>query len=135
MSTTFEVYPKTRELPTFEGLLERSTGELHRFLNAIGVGVRPRIHVRLQRSLDHAHLPFSLRDPLRWGPETYAWFMVGDVPGGTDAYFRDDAARIAEEWRGEFDNSKCQPLESLIREARGSGTAGRFGARPGSRPS
>jgi hypothetical protein len=79
MSTTFEVYPRTRELPTFAELLDRSTKELHAFLDSVGVSARPRIDVRLQRRSDHAHQAFALGDPLRWDAEMYAWFTVGDV--------------------------------------------------------
>src|SRR5947209_8651687 len=78
MSTTFEVYPRTKALPTFGAIIDRSTMELHRFLESIGLRSRPRIHLRLQACKDHAHLPFSLDDPAKWDEERYAWFMVGD---------------------------------------------------------
>ena len=120
MSTTFEVYPRTRELPTFAELVDRSTKELHAFLDSVGVGARPRIEVRLMRRFDHAHQAFALRDPLRWDPETYAWFMVGDVVGGTDATFDDNAPQIAETWRGELE-PKVRRLEPLISECVGVG--------------
>jgi hypothetical protein len=42
--------------------------------------------------------------------------MVGEVPGGTDAYFDDDAAKIQELWAGGFDEPRCKRLEPLIRE-------------------
>ena len=121
MSTTFEVYPRTRELPSFAELVDSSTRELHAFLDSVGVGARPRIDVRLQRRSDHAHQAFTLRDPLRWDAETYAWFMVGDVAGGTDAYFDDDASGIAERWRGELEDPKCRRLEPLLSECVGVG--------------
>jgi hypothetical protein len=116
VSTTFDVYPRTPQLPTFGALLERSTAELHHFLASVGVEARPPIHLRLQRCDDHAHLPFALADEAWWGDDVYAWFMVGDVPGGTDAYYDANAAAIAEQWQGEFDDSKCMRLEPLIRE-------------------
>lgn len=115
MSTTFEVYPRVKELPTFAAIIDRSTKELHGFLDSIGIQVRPRIHVRLQGCADHAHLPLSLNDPARWNKEAYAWFMVGDVPGGTDAYYDNDADKIRQYWEGEFENPNCRKLESLIR--------------------
>jgi hypothetical protein len=116
MSTSFEVYPRRMELPTFSAIIDRSTMELHRFLDSIGIRKRPRVHVRLQACADDAHVPFSLKDSARWNKETYAWFMVGDVPGGTDAYFDDDADEILQYWDGELGNPNCRKLESLVRE-------------------
>lgn len=116
MSTTFDVYPRSKQLPTFTELLEKSTAELHRFLASVGVEARPPIHLRLQRCEDHAHVPFSLMDKMSWADDVYAWFMVGNVAGGTDAYYDADAADIAEQWQGEFDDPKCRRIERLIRE-------------------
>jgi len=90
--------------------------ELHGFLASVGIPSRPPIHVRLQRNGDHAQLPLGLSDPCRWDPETYAWFMVGDVPGGKDAYFEADSESIRDVWRGEFEDPKCARIESVIRE-------------------
>src|SRR4051794_30719707 len=104
MSTTFEVYPRAKEMPSFATILERATNELHRFLGSVGLRSRPAIHMRLQRCADNAHLPFSPGDPARWDKDTYGWFMVGDVPGGTDAYFDDDTEEIWRLWDGEFDD-------------------------------
>jgi hypothetical protein len=37
MSTTFEVYPRTKALPSFSAIVDRSTEELHRFLDSVGI--------------------------------------------------------------------------------------------------
>jgi hypothetical protein len=116
MSTTFDVYPRTKQLPSFAEIIDRSTAELHRFLDSVGIRARPPIHMRLQRCGDHAQVPLSLDDPARWTRDTYAWFMVGETPGGTDAYYDDDAGKIQERWDGEFDDPRCKRLEPLIRE-------------------
>jgi hypothetical protein len=116
MSTTFHVYPRTRELPTFAALIERSSKELHSFLDSVGINERPPIHLRLQRREGDSHVPFSLDEPAQWSKDLYGWFMVGNVPGGADAYFDNDANQIKELWDGEFDDPKCKRLESLIRE-------------------
>jgi hypothetical protein len=116
MSTTFDVYPRTKQLPSFAAIIDRSTAELHRFLESVNIGARPRIHVRLQRREDDSHVPFSLDEPARWTEDNYAWFMVGDAAGGTDAYFDDDRAKIQELWDGGFEDPQCKRLEPLIRE-------------------
>lgn len=116
MSTTFDVYPRKREHPTFAAILDRSTEELHRFLESVGVSSRPRIQVRLQRGDDDAHLPFNLSDEARWDTNVYAWFMVGDVSGGTDAYYEDSPERIREFWEGELESPKYKDFEPMIRQ-------------------
>jgi hypothetical protein len=117
VSTTFDVYPRTSQLPTFAAILDRSTAELHRFLGSVGIHARPPIHVRLQRYEDHGHLPFDLSDEARWGKNIYAWFMVGEVPGGTDAYYDDSPEHIREFWNGELQNTKYRENEPAIRQA------------------
>jgi|SRR5262249_29779444 len=66
MSTMFEVYPRETALPTFGTIIQRSTTELHRFLDSIGIPSRPLVHMTLQACKDHAHLPFSLEDQAMW---------------------------------------------------------------------
>src|SRR5262249_44106569 len=90
--------------------------ELHRFLESVNIQERPPIHLRIQRCEIHSPVPFSLSGPARWGKDTYAWFMVGEVPGGTDAYFDDDEAKIQQIWDGAFDDPRCKRIEPLIRE-------------------
>jgi hypothetical protein len=116
MSTTFDVYPRRKELPSFATVIERSTTELHCFLESIGIRARPLIHLRIQRCEDNSHVTFSLDDPARWGKDTYGWYMVGDVPGGTDAYFDDYGANIHALWDGGFEDPRCKRIEPLIRE-------------------
>jgi hypothetical protein len=121
MSTTFEVYPGTTDLPSFAAIIDRSTAELHRFLGSVGIQARPAIHLRIHRREDDSHLPFSLDAPAHWGKDTYAWFMVGDVPGGSDAYFDDDRDQIQERWDDGFDDPRRARLEPLIRKGIGTG--------------
>ena len=87
MSTTFEVYPATRDLPTFAGLLEASLPLLHERLARYGIDARPEIEVRIQDCKTHHPVAFDFDDPLRWNDDTCAWFEIVGVAGGTDAYF------------------------------------------------
>jgi hypothetical protein len=121
MSTTFDVYPRTKLLPSFAAIIDRSTAELHRFLDSVNICARPLVHLRIQRWKDHSHVPFSLNGPARWEKDTYAWFMVGETPGGTDAYFDHDQAKIQELWDGGFDDPRRKRLEPLIRQCTATG--------------
>ena len=117
MSTHFDVYPGESCLPTFKAILDRSTLELHRFLESVGVDARPHVHVRLQRHHDHVQLPFSLSDEAKWGKGVYAWFMVGATCGGTDANYDDSPAKIREFLEEELKEPNYRPFEPKIRQA------------------
>jgi hypothetical protein len=47
MSTTFDVYPRTKQLPSFGAIIDRSTEELHHFLESVRIRARPLIHLRI----------------------------------------------------------------------------------------
>ncbi len=87
MSTTFEVYPATHELPTFAALIDATLPRLHKRLARNGIDARPQIDVRIQKNRNHKHVAFDLSDPCKWPGTTYAWFEIAGVSGGTDAYF------------------------------------------------
>jgi hypothetical protein len=72
MSTTFDVYPVTMDLPSFVAIIDRSTAELHKFLGSVGIRARPAIHLRIQRCEDDSHVPFSPDAPAYWGKDAYA---------------------------------------------------------------
>jgi hypothetical protein len=55
MSTTFAVYSRSRDFPTFQELLDRSTNELHGFLASVGISARPQVH--LQNAIFSAAVP------------------------------------------------------------------------------
>jgi hypothetical protein len=117
MSTTFEVYPGVPELPTFGALVERSTTELHRFLESVNITNRPAIDVKLQTCKEHAQRPLSFHNPLRWDKNTvYAWFSVGNVVGGTDAYFGKTEWLVREFWESELQSPKYAKMEAAIRK-------------------
>ena len=113
MSTTFDVYPSTSSIPTFRQLLDRSTTELHRFLASVDVDARPSIHVRVQYQDDDQPVPLDPQSPLTWPDDTYAWFHVANVPGGTDAYFWSVDDLTLDCWR-ELTEPRFKAREELI---------------------
>ena len=127
MSTVFEVYPHESTIPSFCELLQRSTQELHQFLNSIGIADRPEISVRLLKCHTHDPVPFSVQDAMRWAPDTYAWFTTGEIPGGTDAYFDNDSKEITSIWSEPgYDEPKYTRLQPTLRECVAVGHRWRF---------
>jgi hypothetical protein len=117
VSTTFTVHPCEHCVPTFSEILDRSTQELHRFLESVDIKARPPVHLRLQRGSDNGHTPFDLRDEARWDKSVYAWFMVGDARGGTDAYYEDSRAYIQEYWDGQKEGAEYERFRTKIRKS------------------
>lgn len=115
MSTTFDVYPGEEAIPSFAQLLERSTWELHRFLESVQIPGRPLIQVALKRCRDDSDLPLSVSQPFQWTDEAYVWFTVGQVVGGTDAYFEDRAEVINDQWQDALDDDRIQHHAPHIR--------------------
>lgn len=115
MSTTFEVFPSTESIPTFQQLLDRSTTELHRFLSSVNIDARPSIHVRVQSKDGDQPIPLDLQSRLTWPDDTYAWFHIVDVPGGTDAYFWPVDELTLDCWR-ELTEPRFEAHAELIRK-------------------
>ena len=109
MSTTFEVYPATCELPTFAALIDATLPQLHDRLARHGIDARPQIHVRIQKNRNHKHVPFELTDPLQWFDTTYAWFEIANVAGGTDAYFEPIDELTKEVWDDYLKEDQFKP--------------------------
>lgn len=86
MSTTFEVYPGTEEIPTFCQLLTYANGRLKDRLPK-GTTVEAEINVMLRRCNGNAEIPHAIDSKMNWSEDIYAWFSVSEVIGGTDAYF------------------------------------------------
>jgi hypothetical protein len=86
MSTTFEVYPRHSRIPTFSQLLTVANQALGSRLADIGAAAR--LSVEMRKSNGDELLPLDLDSPMSWNSdESYAWFFIPTVAGGTDVYF------------------------------------------------
>ncbi len=87
MSTTFEVYPGSEDIPSFSELLYHTEKEVNNYLRSMGVNRDLKVNVEIQSIKDHSKIPFQLTDRMIWDDSAYAWFYIKDIPGGTDTYF------------------------------------------------
>ncbi len=87
MSTTFDVFPSTKYMPTFGELLELANTKLKGYLNSISIFHDVKIMVQLHKNDESIILNSVLDYCLNWNDDFYAWFFVEGIPGGTDAYF------------------------------------------------
>ncbi len=84
MSTSFDVYPSSAEVPTFDVLLVKATSVIRRRLASAGVGLQRRLRFRLVDDLTNGDLGVRGDQPFRWRSSAYAWFFFEGLAGGTD---------------------------------------------------
>lgn len=89
MSTTFEVYPKTATISSFQNILDLSIIKLREFLKDFGLSYNLEIKVRLYSEETYQAQPLDLQAAAKWDESNYAWFYIPQIPGGTDVYFRE----------------------------------------------
>ena len=113
MSTTFEVYPSVTRIPTFSELLTAANRTLRSRLANIGASAQLSVEMR---SSDGDHLlSLDLDSPMAWGiDETYAWFIIPTVAGGTDGYFDqvDDLTRDV--WSDYLKIERLSPMTHTV---------------------
>ncbi|GGO40207.1 hypothetical protein [Deinococcus humi] len=86
MSTTFDVYPGSVEVPFTREVLALGASKLWAYLTSIGIDEHPQVHVKLLARGNHQKKGLILDAPFAWPEDQYMWFTVGDGQGGTDAY-------------------------------------------------
>ena len=87
MYITINVYPEIPELPDPQKLLDLSMQRLWARLKEYSIKVEPLIHVSLKPiAPDMAGPPIGPEGRDYFDVTDYAWFTVGQVPGGSDAY-------------------------------------------------
>ncbi|MFD0959679.1 hypothetical protein [Paenibacillus chungangensis] len=96
MSTTFEVYPVTSNVPTIVNVLEAANRKLQHFLSPFALKEMPIIYVRMGEEILSQH---DKNDKgMAWG-EGGAWFYVDPGSGGgTDAHYEIVDAATIEIW-------------------------------------
>lgn len=87
MSTTFEVYPGNKEIPSFSEVLYQTEIAVNSYLSSINISKKIMLNVEIQSISEHIKKPFKLTDKMIWDDSLYAWFYIKGIPGGTDAYF------------------------------------------------
>lgn len=89
MSTTFSVFPLTKEIPNFRQIIDLSTKKLNSFLKDFQFNFNANIEVRLLAKENNVEQNIDLSSPAKWIDDLYAWFSVSSVNGGADAYYRE----------------------------------------------
>jgi hypothetical protein len=87
MSTTFEVLPGKDYIPTFDELIELSSAYINAYLKSIGINEEVDLLVNLHKKDESYFNNEVLYDNAKWEDDSYAWFHIDGVAGGTDAYF------------------------------------------------
>ncbi|TYP78229.1 hypothetical protein [Paenibacillus methanolicus] len=98
MSTTFQVYPTTANIPRLTELLELANEKLHAFLRSLELEITPVIGVRIGEATIESGSSSTLT--ARWDAD-YAWFFVtpSEDGGGSDAYFSTVDELVNDMWK------------------------------------
>lgn len=115
MSTNFYVYPGKEYIPSFTELLNISNIKINDFLTNLGDVRSVIMDVKIHNNIDHSHIEFNMNDKLIWNDNSYAWFFVRGVGGGTDSYYYKITELDKEIWKEEIEtNIKAQQLQDTI---------------------
>ncbi len=115
MSTTFDVYPGNRNIPTFRNVLEEASGTINEHLSNLGVRKTIQLNVKIKEFKSDEDVRFSLDDRFIWNEDRYAWFYFDHIAGGTDVYYNQIIPINKKAWEGEIEtNSNAQKLKDVI---------------------
>lgn len=89
MSTTFDIFPTTNVLPTFEAVLLRAEAHMDRFLRNGGLLVHVDLRASIRQCEPDVELTHNATGPMEWPSTHYGWFTVEGIPGGADVYRHD----------------------------------------------
>jgi len=110
MSTSFAVFPTMDHIPSFRELLDVATDHLRAFLESYEITTSVRLAVTLHRlEPERPMVAFQMSDPAWWGKDSFAWFHVPGVEGGTDAYAR----HMDSQGRGYIEDIKAKNMNEF----------------------
>jgi len=117
LSTTFEVLPGTKVIPSYEEIIKLADLNINNFLTNIGINKIINLKVNIQKVLTHERKNFSITDKLICDEEFYSWFYIENVPGGTDCYYYINTSFHKEIWEDELrTNPNAQKNKNKIDE-------------------
>lgn len=115
MSTIFSVYPGKEYIPSFAELLDISDKRINTFLADLSGFKSIVLDVEIHKEIDHLPVSFNISDKLIWNDDSYAWFFIHGVYGGTDSYFDKIEELDKEIWKEEIkSNIKAHQLQDII---------------------
>lgn len=118
MSTTFDVYPGKEYIPSFAELLDISNKKVNDFLRNLGISKNITIDVEVHNNTGELQKKFNIHDKLIWNNESYAWFFIRGVNGGTDSYYYKITELDREIWKNEIEtNIKARELRDIINKS------------------
>jgi hypothetical protein len=102
MSTTFDVLPCKDYIPTFSEIIELADSHINTFLRSIGINEKIDLMVNIHKNDEGYVNNQVLSERAQWAEDSYAWFYINGVPGGTDAHFWSFDESEREIWKEEI---------------------------------
>jgi len=117
MSSTFDIYPIEKIIPSFKSVLDQSTKNYHGYLKDAGINIKPEIGIRLLTKNGDNEVSYDINDPFTWRDDLYLWVSIKDIHGGIDGYFFQNDKIDMEYWRDDIiPLERCKPIRSLLEE-------------------
>lgn len=103
MSTTFEVWPRSSQIPKTGLVLDRVQEVFAVRCYEMGIKNVPEVCGHLHARFDNAILeePMDATDDFSWHSDNYLWLFLKDHPGGTDVNFRENNDLDIECWNSD----------------------------------
>ena len=116
MSTSFQVYATSRDIPSFGQLLELANIRIDETLRQLGIDTRIELAARILTVETNQGTTTEFDRPVTWSSDEYAWFQVPSVgASGIDAYFLDIDDDDREMWHDlVVSNPRARTLKPLI---------------------
>jgi len=124
MSTTFDVYASTSDIPSFNDVLTLSNIYLNKELIRHSINDSYEIDVSIRKEQTHEVVLLDKSTPATWAiDDEYAWFTVNEKSGGCDAYVCDFSDYLHfEHWYDEFiDDNQATVSKAQMRKCFESG--------------
>jgi len=117
MSMTFQVLPSNKNIPHYKEILELANLFVNNYLLKIGVNKNIALDVNVYNIKTSKSKIFTIEDAVVTDEESYAWFSVNNISGGTDCYFLKNNPIYAEIWEDDLHtNTKAQENKIIIRK-------------------
>ena len=109
MSTTFDILPSCKEIPSFSDVLIRCSQNFELYLKRVEIHKSPKITFTILSKEFNKSIPFNFKDPFLWEGGTYLWVEVENIVGGTDGYYWENEDLDYNYWRNEIIPKKDKP--------------------------
>jgi hypothetical protein len=103
MSTTFDILPKTQEIPSFSMILKLTNEKLSQYFEHYNIGLYLNLKAQIRSYSDDTPPLECVNELMKWDQEQYAYFFIEGYTTGIEAYSEITDQLIREVWLDELE--------------------------------